>query len=762
MILQLSRKLDFKISTGLKDIIGRELITQPHTAVFELVKNAYDANASHVYIVFQDVKDSGGPGRGKLLVVDDGYGMSYKDIVGKWLFVGYSEKKPKSGKGDFRDKVANRKRTMAGAKGIGRFSVDRLGCKLNLYTKTPSDTHVHCLRMDWGKFEGNQNEEFQKIDVEYDKLMQFPDLGMRKLRHGTILEIFPLADMWGKTEIVKLKKYLQRLVNPMQIDGGKNFEIHMIADEFLESDRELKRKNKEHETINGKVSNIVFERIGIKTTQITCRITKSKVYTRITDKGVFVFETEERNERARYLHDININIFYLNPEAKKAFTRTMGMRSVNFGSVFLYKNGFRIHPYGEEKDDWLDLERRKGQGRTRYLSTRELIGRVEINRNQKGFREVSSRHGGVVETEEYRHLLEFIMARVIRWLERYVVEGLDWDKPEDKAKKSDEELIENSINVLAKFTNQIKDPNKRVKFNPDLVTILKEKQASDLPEVMKNLRVMISFAGSDAEKDHVQRQLMLVETIARKNANVAAAATRMLKAKEKEILFLKESQPMEAQRAGDYAHWIGIATGEITTHLMNFMKAVRKGEGVEPLITIAESISWENQRIQMVASYIGKANFDVRKITTEADIVSHIVQYVDNVASIHSKRITLACRNKNIEFNMKFAPSTVFMMIDNFVSNSRKAGAKNITIEFSVEGKSLRMLISDDGEGVANKNKEFIFQRGFTTSKTGSGVGLGHVQTIAHDMGGSVRFLGNNLPGLNSGACFEVIVNADG
>lgn len=761
MILRLSQKLDFKISTGLKDIIGRELITQPHTAVFELVKNAYDANASRVYIVFQDVKDPGRQDHGKLLVVDDGDGMSYEDIVGKWLFVGYSEKKSEGGNGDFRDKVANRKRMMAGAKGIGRFSADRLGGRLNLYTKTLSDTQVHCLRMDWGKFEDNQDKEFQRIDVEYDNLTQFPDLGMRKPQHGTILEIFPLADEWSKAEIVKLKRYLQRLVNPIQIDGDKNFEIHMTADEFLESDRKLRRENKEHEMINGKVSNIVFEKIGIKTTQITCRITESKIYTRITDKGRFVFETEEHNECKKYLHDVNINIFYLNPEAKKAFTRTMGMHSVNFGSVFLYKNGFRIHPYGEEKDDWLNLERRKGQGRTRYLSTREIIGRVEINRNQKGFREVSSRHGGVVETDEYRHLLKFMLTRVIRWLERYVVEGLDWDKPEDKAKKSNEEMTENSIDVLAKFTNQIKDPNKRVKFNPDLVAILKEKQTSDLPEVMKNLRVMASFAGSDAEKTHVQRHLRKVETIARKNANVAATATRALKAKEKEILFLKESQPADEKRAGDYAHWIGIATGQITTRLMDFMKAIRRGDGAESLMAIAESISWENQRIQMVASYIGKANFDVREITKEADIVSHIVQYVDNVASTHSKRIKLTCRNSNVEFSMKFMPAAVFMMIDNFVSNSRKAGARSVTIGFSVEGKSLRILISDDGEGVANENRESIFRRGFTTSKAGSGIGLNHVQTIAHDMGGSVRFLGNNLSGHGSGACFEVAVNAN-
>ena len=751
---------NFKISTGLKDIIGKELITEAHTAVFELVKNAYDANATRVDIVFQNVKSDDGPNQGKILIVDDGHGMSYEDIRDKWLFVGYSKKKEQdASKENFRDKAASKNRVMAGAKGIGRFSADRLGERLILYTRTRSGPNVHRVRMDWSRFEDNQDKEFQEVAVEYSKHGKFPYTGTRNLTHGTVLEIFPLTDKWDRDRLNKLKRYLQRLVNPVQISNDQKFQIYMVADEFQESDRKL-GEGEEHEKINGKVSNVVFEKMGIKTTQIVCRITESNITTQIVDKGRFVFKTEEANEHQKYLRDVNINVFYLNREAKSTFTRMMGMHPVEFGSIFLYKNGFRIHPYGEEKDDWLNLERRKGQGYSRYLSTRELIGRVEINRNQPGFREVSSRHGGVVETKEYRQLLDFMKTRVIRWLERYVVEGLDWDRPEGKAKKPDEEITEQSIDVLTKFTNQVKDPGKRVTFNHDVMTILEEKRVRDLPEVMKNLRTLASFAKSDAEKASIKRDLERVDAIAKTHKAEAAAATKALKAKESEILFLKESQPAGERRAGDYAHWIGIATGQITSRLMDLVKAIREGEGAESLMAITESISWENQRIQMVASYIGRANFDVREITKEADIVAYIVQYVNNVASTHSQRIKLTCRSKDVEFNTKFMPAAVFMMIDNFISNSRKAGASNVTIKFSAEGRTLRMLVSDDGEGVPDESKELIFRRGFTTSKAGSGIGLNNVRTIARGMGSDVKFLGNNLPGLGSGACFEVIVNA--
>ena len=125
--------LSFRISSGLKNIIGRDLISDKYIAVFELVKNAYDAKASKVNISF--VKSDKNTDR--IIISDNGSGMTYDDIVEKWLFVAYSEKKPQNRqKSDFRDDI---KRELAGAKGVGRFSCDRLGSTLTLITKTANE-----------------------------------------------------------------------------------------------------------------------------------------------------------------------------------------------------------------------------------------------------------------------------------------------------------------------------------------------------------------------------------------------------------------------------------------------------------------------------------------------------------------------------------------------------------------------------------------------------------------------------------------------
>src|ERR1043166_618553 len=116
-----STTVHFDVSTGLKRVLGRELITDDEVAVFEMVKNSFDASADAVYLYFGD--DS-------IVIADNGHGMSQDDLNDKWLFVAYSEKRGQAGTKDFRNIIAGRTH-YAGSKGIGRFSSDRLGERLS-------------------------------------------------------------------------------------------------------------------------------------------------------------------------------------------------------------------------------------------------------------------------------------------------------------------------------------------------------------------------------------------------------------------------------------------------------------------------------------------------------------------------------------------------------------------------------------------------------------------------------------------------------
>lgn len=64
-------KLKFDVKTGMKNIIGRDLITDDFIAIYELVKNSYDAYADYVKISFT---------KNEIIISDNGKGMSKDDL----------------------------------------------------------------------------------------------------------------------------------------------------------------------------------------------------------------------------------------------------------------------------------------------------------------------------------------------------------------------------------------------------------------------------------------------------------------------------------------------------------------------------------------------------------------------------------------------------------------------------------------------------------------------------------------------------------
>lgn len=193
----MKKEMQFKISSALKDIIGKDLINDDFIAIFELVKNSYDAYATKVKISFNNIYSE----NPKIIIEDNGKGMNYNDLENKWLFVAYSAKKDGTENKDlnFRDKIQVQ-RAFAGAKGIGRFSCDRLGKTLYIETtKDELNKKTESLYVDWGNFENDLKEEFININVIHETL---PDIK----KSGTRLEITELRSSWDKRKIFKIKR----------------------------------------------------------------------------------------------------------------------------------------------------------------------------------------------------------------------------------------------------------------------------------------------------------------------------------------------------------------------------------------------------------------------------------------------------------------------------------------------------------------------------------------------------------------------------
>jgi signal transduction histidine kinase len=460
------KDLHFKTNVQLKSIIGKDLINDDNIAILELVKNSFDADAKQVKVKYFNLKNSDdkevehfSSNTSRLIIQDDGIGMDINVIRDKWLNIAFSQKKSNK---------TQHNRRMAGAKGVGRFSCDRLGEYLNLYAKTSKDSNYYKLSIDWKKFEiEDEDKEIQSIPLKYEILTpnEFQALGFSNFENGVLLEIIKLRSSWaypiydksGKlvnwdvTKFVELKKYLEKLINPHQAFEINDFGVYIDAPEFLS---ENQSKN-EHDKFIGKVENRIFDKLEFKSTSIDSRtLDEGKVIlTELKDKGETVYWVKELNPFYPNIKEVKLSVYFLNSYAKAFFTKQTGIQSVNYGSIFLFINGFRITPYGDVGNDWLALDQRKAQGTRRYLGSRDIIGHVEIIDEDNDFQIVSSREG-IVNNENYRKLTssernDSYFYKTLRRLERYVVEGLNWDSSiydsQDKEESKKLQEIESKI-----------------------------------------------------------------------------------------------------------------------------------------------------------------------------------------------------------------------------------------------------------------------------------------------------------------------------
>ncbi len=732
--------MEFKISSALKDLIGRELITNDLVAIFELVKNSYDAGASNVKIIFDNIKENNSKA-GRILLIDDGSGMSKEDIEKKWLFLGFSEKKfaEKELEDDFRDKIQTR-RIYAGAKGIGRFSCDRLGSNLKIYTKKSSYSY---LNIEWNKFEEDQNKEFQNIPFYYEENVskKFP---FEIENTGTILEISKLRDVWDYKKLQQLKRYLQRLLNPVQVNDD-SFKISLEAKEFLDRD---KKEKCDYNIVNSLIENVVYEKLKIKTTMIQCEISNDgkEIYTKLEDKGNFIFEFKEKNVFSE-LKNINVKLSYLNAIAKSTFTKLMGIEPRNYGSLFLFKNGFRILPYGEYGDDWLGLDARKTQGYARFLGNRDVLGRIEINGNQPNFREVTSRSEGLVKTNAFYELQDFIIEKIIKVLEKYVVDAIDWDSPRDtseRGKKEDTDIKKDTLALIQKLTG---DSSKEdVNYNQDFFKIIEEKQVEKIPQTIKNLEQQISKEKDPERKEEQEKNLKALKTGLKLQEQKTKKEKEELIQNKKEIetqnLFLKSVHAQSYEQIISYHHHI--LTHSLTIN--NFInKIIKESSNEKPDIKKinekVQKINYLNNQIYTISNIAAKGGVTESINEREVDLISFFYEYLENICRkyVDGVQINISDRPKK-EFKKRIKPFEMTYLIDNFISNSSKAKASQINFNFEITNDELKIIITDNGNGLNKSitNIDSIFEPGITTTR-GSGLGLYDVRNILNKISSSIR-----------------------
>ncbi len=373
-------------------LIGRDLITDRITALFELVKNCYDANATEVTIQFKDAGIESPTN--EICILDNGHGMSFEDIRDKWMVIGTSHKR--------RNPVSAPpfNRRCVGEKGIGRFAVDKLGDNLEIKTKQLSAEKWLSVKINWSEYQkSSEQEDSIKLFTEVENTYSyFP--AKRDDKQGTRLTIQGLHDIWEKKDIIRLLREASRIVSPY-VQLTYPFRVHVIAEEYgidAWSD-EFKVEASDLATISG---TITFD--SNKGTQ------ESLLFNPQTG------QMEKREIGIKTFGGVSMQLYFFDKNARVAFRKKYTNEEID--GVKIYRDGIITTPFAEreaesdKKRDILGIDKRLWQDLFNKVGTREIIGIVNITKDGNPQIIDATNRQDFTDTPEYRDLKEFILLQI--------------------------------------------------------------------------------------------------------------------------------------------------------------------------------------------------------------------------------------------------------------------------------------------------------------------------------------------------------------
>ena len=690
----MEEKLHFKVSSGLKDIIGKDLITNELVAIFELVKNGYDADATEINLIINSYENY-------IIIQDNGKGMNRNDIENKWLFVAHSEKKDS-------DKV------YAGSKGIGRFSCDRLGTKLKLISH--KDDEVSKLEIDWGEFEKDSLIKFEELDVTYTNLDVVEDSFIQK--SGTILNISNLRDTWDLNRVNKVVEALQRLVNPFVDDGKIKINVKYISSSSGIAELD--------EYIRNDIATVLDK----KTIYVECYIKEKEISISLYDKEKIIYSFKIENNTI--LKDIYFKIYYMSFAAKYNFTKIMKTTPKDYGSIFLYKNNFRIFPYGEVDFDAFGLNLRKTQGFNRYLGHRELLGWINITDSENHFNEVTSRDRGFVTNSYTLEFEKVYMELVHRPLESYMQLTRFGNSDIDEIETDDTDAIQKLIQRFKKYKFTVAP---RVYELPKIAQPLEKK-----------FELLDDVNTSTSEKKELQKSLKQAAVELRKeNQEVKKEKQRIYKenSRLKNEIEIKEKIILNEKPARQdmLFHELGKAGKELTATLQKMIRLMTPEE-YQKFSDSIYKIRRTSDKLSSIKKQILRLNFESFSNLENIELKSYLKSYVDNLIDDTVKlKVSLGIGKLYQSINVYDFGT----LLDNLIINAQDRNAKDIHIFFDEDNKIMHFT-SDTGP-IDIEPIENIFNIGVTSKRRGTGLGMYICQQICKDFNWeiSVQQLKNNV-----------------
>lgn len=436
----MTMKKSFRPSARLIGTIGEDIIKDMHAAVVELVKNSYDADASEVIISFEATEDK----RLLLSVKDDGHGMREQVVIDKWLVPSTNDK--------LKRRISPKGRVMQGRKGIGRFAVAILGEKIEL--KTIADKIQTSLSINWDDFIESKYLDEVLIDISTSSINS---------KNGTVFDIEgsnEKLELWNDSEIEYLVKELRKLLTPMDNENNEVkkdiFNITIIFKNFIS-------EKYNNETIEIKPLPL----LNYYDYRISGRIFpdgKNSLIYQNKNSGVeedvleFNFHLKDK-EKFTGAINIDFRIFDRDPEAienlvyelfnsgEEKLGKNEAKNLLNdISGVSIFRNKFRIRPYGDDGNDWLSLDKKRVQNPALKIGANQISGIIEIQDEEISNLVEKSARDGLKEDAYYDGLIS-VISQLLNYVE---LKRYSFRQKTGKGRKN--HIFSSQIGVLTDFS----------------------------------------------------------------------------------------------------------------------------------------------------------------------------------------------------------------------------------------------------------------------------------------------------------------------
>lgn len=717
-ILNNSKNVGFTIDSGLINRLGIELVGKAETAVSELIKNAYDADALDVTVDFYNTDTKGGT----LIISDTGVGMTKEQLVNGFMRISST------------DKIHNPKsvrfgRIKAGKKGIGRFATQRLGEQLTIVTQTLQSEKAIKVTIDWNKF---------LIDTDISSVF-FPIETTEKTKtEGTTLIISNLRERWTTSSIEKIFSYVNSLFQPNYLSERSKTNNIAVKNEasfkFTFTKDGVEIKNDIENFYDNAL--VVIEGYLSDDHKGMVSIDSKQLKTEYHDVVNVEYDDKNKGETITTfpaLSNVRFKAYYFIYEKDKYKSISsneltlLKEMSKSISGIRLYRNGFRVLPFGEPTDDWLHINQRWTgiSGTNIPFSTKHLYGFVEIlddeGENGATFQETSSREG-LIENEALNQLVNFVSSAL--------------------------EIARLKLQPI------IKSQKNQNKTDFTISSELKNKTNKEAIESYKKDIVTAIDSSTVYNKDEKKQKKAEVEVRVKQIKELI---------KENEMLRVLASLGLNI---GEFAHEVRTLQNYIYNNIYSLETTIKDANAKEFLNNIINNFD----ELFSYTNFFGVAvsqNLDREKKPVEINkVVRQFVRTMQDGIKIDVEQLDYDAITKPMHL------SEWSSILSNLYSNSKKAikrkGCKGkILIQIGIEGDNTFLLFNDNGDGIKDADKDAVFDAFFTTSRPvsfdspsseqliGTGLGLKIIKDIVLENKGTISIVD---PAQGYTTCFKVII----